>query len=297
MKACVIAETSAAAAFLCAGARSLAGEVVLIAPGVEPVLGVASKVVHIDIPENVTRDSAYQSVNEVIDTEKPAMVFVEPTRHCKVLAGRLAAHLGTSAITDVLEFENDIALTMYFGGVGQRKSKPVGEIAIYTVGSGVFAEAENVGTDVVEEVAYRAAKGTLSVVGVEDLPKSNVNLNAAEVVLAAGRGFAEQKNLQFMEDFAAKIGGECGCTRPLAEGVDWMPREAYIGVSGLMLSPKVYVACGVSGQMQHMVGCNRANVLFAINKDKNAPVFKQCDYGLVGDVKDVLPALTSAWDC
>ena len=72
-----------------------------------------------------------------------------------------------------------------------------------------------------------------------------------------------------------------------------MPAEAYIGVSGLMISPKVYVACGISGQMQHMVGCNRAGTLFAINKDKAAPVFKQCDYGLVGDVKDVRPALLS----
>ncbi|MDB1771518.1 FAD-binding protein, partial [Eggerthella lenta] len=62
----------------------------------------------------------------------------------------------------------------------------------------------------------------------------------------------------------------------------------------LMLSPKAYVACGISGQMQHMVGCNRAGTMFAINKDKNAPVFKQCDYGIVGDVKDVLPKLVAA---
>ena len=67
-----------------------------------------------------------------------------------------------------------------------------------------------------------------------------------------------------------------------------------MGVSGLMLSPKVYVAAGISGQMQHMVGCNRSGAMFAINKDKNAPVFKQCDYGLIGDVKDVLPKLVAA---
>ena len=73
-----------------------------------------------------------------------------------------------------------------------------------------------------------------------------------------------------------------------------MPQSTYVGVSGLMLAPKVYVACGISGQMQHMVGCNRSGAVFAINKDKNAPVFKQCDWGLVGDIKDVLPALTAA---
>ncbi len=73
-----------------------------------------------------------------------------------------------------------------------------------------------------------------------------------------------------------------------------MPVETYIGVSGLMLSPKVYVAAGISGQMQHMVGANRSDVIFAINKDQNAPIFKQCDYGLVGDIKTVLPALVAA---
>lgn len=73
-----------------------------------------------------------------------------------------------------------------------------------------------------------------------------------------------------------------------------MPRETYIGVSGLMLAPKVYVGVGISGQMQHMVGCNRAATLFAINKDKNAPIFKMCDYGLVGDLNEALPALVAA---
>ena len=73
-----------------------------------------------------------------------------------------------------------------------------------------------------------------------------------------------------------------------------MPVETYIGVSGLMLSPKIYVAAGISGQMQHMVGANRSDVIFAINKDQNAPIFKQCDYGLVGDIKTVLPALVAA---
>ena len=73
-----------------------------------------------------------------------------------------------------------------------------------------------------------------------------------------------------------------------------MPSETYIGVSGLMLSPKVYIAAGISGQMQHMVGANRSGVVFAINKDQNAPIFKQCDYGLVGDLKDVLPKITEA---
>ncbi|MBQ9003071.1 MAG: electron transfer flavoprotein subunit alpha/FixB family protein, partial [Eggerthellaceae bacterium] len=113
-------------------------------------------------------------------------------------------------------------------------------------------------------------------------------------IVAAGRGFAEEADLGLARDFADKLGAGLGCSRPLAEGVNWMPTETYIGVSGLMLSPKVYVGVGISGQMQHMVGVKSAGTVFAINKDKNAPIFKQCDYGLVGDLKTILPALTAA---
>ena len=230
---------------------------------------------HIAVPSGNAIDDAYASVNSVVDAAPPGIVLVEPTRSMKVLAGRLAAHLGTAAITDVIEFEGDLATTMYFGGVGQRKSKASGT-AIYTVGAGVFDEASASGTDAVEEAPFAAPARALRVTGTKDLPKSDVDLAAAGVVVAA------------------KLGGECGCSRPLAEGVDWMPREAYIGVSGMMLAPKVYLGIGISGQMQHMVGVNRAGTMFAVNKDKNAPIFKQCDYGLVGDLKDVLPRLAAA---
>ena len=112
--------------------------------------------------------------------------------------------------------------------------------------------------------------------------------------MAAGRGFAEESELDLARELCDKLGAGLACSRPLTEGVNWLPTELYVGVSGLMLSPKAYVACGISGQMQHMVGCNRAGTMFAINKDKNAPVFKQCDYGIVGDIKDVLPKLAAA---
>lgn len=293
MKACVIAENAGAAAQLCSGARAMADEVVLVAPGVEPVAGIADKVVHIAVPEGAAIDDAYLSVNAVVDAEGANIVLVEPTRRCKVLAGRLAAHCATATITDVIEFDGDLAITMYFGGVGQRKSKAAGDIAIYTVGAGVF-DATATGTDTIEEAPFQAPERGLRVTGTKDLPASDVDLVAADVVVAGGRGFAEEADLQLMRDLAAKLGGECGCSRPLAEGVDWMPREAYIGVSGVMLAPKVYVGVGVSGQMQHMVGVNRAGMLFAINKDKNAPIFKQCDCGIVGDLKTVLPALCAA---
>ena len=90
------------------------------------------------------------------------------------------------------------------------------------------------------------------------------------------------------------MGGELACSRPLAEGVDWLPKERYIGISGQHIAPELYVAVGISGQLQHMVGVRDAGVIVAVNSDKNAPVFGQCDYGVVGDLYQVVPALTAA---
>ncbi len=211
----------------------------------------------------------------------------------KVVAGKLAAHAGASAITDVIAFEGDVATNMYFGGVGQKKQKASG-VAIYTVGAGVFADAQASGANAVEELAWVAPAKAVKLVSSKAIEKSGVDLFKADVVVSAGRGFGAKEDLKMAEDLCEKLGAGLGCSRPLTEGVDWLPTEVYIGVSGLMLSPKVYIAAGISGQMQHMVGCNRATTLFAINKDKNAPVFKQCDYGLVGDLNTVLPALIAA---
>ena len=294
MKAFVLAEHSVAAQELCAGARTMADEVVLVAiADMEVPAAVADKVLHVALPEGAVVDDAADTVIAAFDAEQPGVVLVEPTRHMKVVAGKVAAHAGASIIPDVIEFDGDVATDMYFGGVGMKKQKATG-VAFYGVGAGVFAEAAASGANATEELAWVAPAKAIKLVSSVPVEKSGVDLNKADVVVAAGRGFGAEEDLQMARDLCDKVGGGLGCSRPLTEGVNWLPTEVYVGVSGLMLSPKVYIAAGISGQMQHMVGCNRATTLFAINKDKNAPVFKQCDYGLVGDIKTVLPALVAA---
>ena len=171
--------------------------------------------------------------------------------------------------------------------------KLVGKVAIYTIGAGVFDGAEGANGSVAEQEWVAPAR-PVKVVSSQVIEKSGVNLFKADVVVAAGRGFAEESQLSLANDLCDKLGAGLACSRPLTEGVNWLPTERYVGVSGLMLTPKAYIAVGISGQMQHMVGCNRATTQFAINKDKNAPDIKQSDYGLVGDIKTVLPALVAA---
>ena len=293
MKALVIAEHPEAARELAAGARTLADEVALVAFGEAPENGADAAYI-VEVPEGAVADDAYLTIQSVYEKEQPAVVLAEPTRHVKSVLGRLAAAAGAAAITDVTAFEDGGALSLYFGGVGERVRKATGDVAFYTVAPGTFADAEPAGSAVAETVAWIAPARSLRLVSSREREKGGADLFKAEAVVACGRGFAEESELDLARALADKIDGGLACSRPLTEGVDWMPQSTYVGVSGLTLTPKVYVACGISGQMQHMVGCNRSGAVFAINKDKNAPVFKQCDYGLVGDIKDVLPALTAA---
>lgn len=291
MKALVIAENEEAARELCGGARMHAEEVVLVAFGEGGWADMADTCLRIVVPDGCILDDAYVTVNAIVDEQEPGLVLAESTVRILSLVGRVAAHVGTSAITDVLSIEGGAGLSLYFGGVGERTVRSKGSVAVYTAGLGVFDGSDAHGTDEVDDVAFETPSTAVRRTGSEKLVKSDVNLSGADVVVAAGRGFAEEQDLDMARDLCVKVGGELGCSRPLTEGVDWMPHETYIGVSGLMLSPKVYIACGISGQMQHMVGCNRSQTLFAVNKDKNAPIFKQCDYGIVGNVEEVLPAL------
>jgi len=293
MNAFVLAETENGARELCAGARQIADEVTLFTFG-NAVTGVADKCLHLQIPEDAIADDAYPSVNESFDASGAKVVLAEPTVRVTNLAGRLAAHANTAAVPGVNALKDGVATSVYFGGTGVKESKPETDVSVYLISAGTFDGTQATGTDTVEEVEFKAPEKLAVKKGTAALPKSDIDLASADKIVACGRGFAKEEDLQLARDFASKIGAEVACSRPLSEGVNWFPREAYVGVSGAVVKPDVYFAVGISGQMQHMVGCNDSGTVIAINSDKNAPIFKQCDVGIVGDLKDVLPALTKA---
>ena len=97
-----------------------------------------------------------------------------------------------------------------------------------------------------------------------------------------------------VEKFAEAVGGVIGCSRPIAEDLGWLPEEQYIGLSGQKVNPKLYFACGISGQIQHLTGIRNSKVIVSINNDPKAPIFEFSDYGIVGDMYEILPTLTDA---
>jgi electron transfer flavoprotein alpha subunit len=113
----------------------------------------------------------------------------------------------------------------------------------------------------------------------------------ARVIVCVGRGIDKKEDIELTRQLAAVMGGEIGCTRPIAEENHWLPEELCIGLSGISVKPDLYLGLGVSGQVQHLTGIRNAKVIAAVNKDENAPIFKAADFGIVGDLYDVLPKL------
>ena len=292
-KALVLAESVDAQRALAAGARTVADEVALGVVAGAPETGVADKAYDIQLPAGEAAENAYETVKSVFDQVAPEVVFFEPTASLKVIAGKLAAAAGSAIVANITALEGNVATNAYFGGLAEKKQVASG-VAFYSNTGALFAEAAASGTDEVEAVAFVEPAQKIVLKGSNPVVLEGADLTKSDVIVGVGRGFAEQDQLKLAEDLAAKVGGDCGCSRPVAENLGWMPRNLYIGVSGVEAAPKAYIAAGISGQMQHMVGVKNAGTIFAINKDANAPIFKQCDYGIVGDVTAIIPEIIAA---
>ena len=117
-----------------------------------------------------------------------------------------------------------------------------------------------------------------------------VDLTAADIIVSVGRGIKEKDNIHIVEELAKALGAELAASRPICDN-GWLPMERQVGSSGQTVSPKVYMAVGISGAIQHLVGMKGSKTIVAINKDSNAPIFEVADYGIVGDLFEVVPAL------
>ncbi|NJB66406.1 electron transfer flavoprotein alpha subunit [Desulfobaculum xiamenense] len=237
----------------------------------------------------------------IAEGEKPALVLMPSTRRCKGLASLLGVRLEAGVVTEAaeiaIEADGVLAKHMVFGGLALGEEKVKSSVSIVVVGSGVFAPAAEDASKTGEAVSVAFVEPKASVKCIERRAKqgSSVDLNKAKRVVSIGRGIAKQEDIKIAEDLCAALGAELGCSRPIAEGEQWMERERYVGISGVMPKPEVYLALGISGQIQHMVGVNGAQVIVAVNKDKNAPIFQFADYGIVGDLYKVVPALINAF--
>ena len=131
------------------------------------------------------------------------------------------------------------------------------------------------------------------VLEITEEPKGDVDLAKAEIIVAVGRGIGDKEKIHLMAELAEALGGTLACSRPVVD-VGWLPRERQVGASGKSVAPKVYVACGISGAIQHLTGMRDSKRIIAINKDPNAPIFQVAHIGVVADLFEIVPALTKA---
>ncbi len=296
----VITDQGSSIAELCGGGRQLGNKVsIVLFGGQEEAKAAAAsgadQVYLIPNQAQVMMESASKTIAKLLCDENAQLIMIHASTAGKLIAGKIAAILGTALIANMSSAptidEGIIVEHMVYGGVAFRKEKVLSDSVVVTVGSGVFAPGVTAGAGNIVEMAVAPETSRVRIVETRAKQGEIIHLATAKKVVGFGRGFAKQESLTMGEDFASEIGAETACTRPVAEGEKWMPKERYVGVSGIMLKPEVYVALGISGQIQHMVGVNPSKIIIAINKDKNAPIFKNVDYGLVADLNVVLPQI------
>jgi electron transfer flavoprotein alpha subunit len=131
------------------------------------------------------------------------------------------------------------------------------------------------------------------VLGLRQVPPGEVDLTKADIIVSIGRGIGSRDNVKLGKDLAAALGGAVGCSRHLADS-GWLPPECHVGMEGKTVAPRVYLACGISGAAHHVGGIRDSDLIIAINTDPNAPIFNVAHYGIIGDVREIIPALTEA---
>ena len=218
------------------------------------------------------------------------------------VGSRLAVRLGASLATNVVELPaiNGGAFSVRRGVYSGKAFADVsltGERKIIAVKKNSL-EAEHAAGKTAEVVSFSAA---MTDADFADAPKevkmasteSGVLLPEADKVVSGGRGMKGPENWHLIEDLAKALGAATACSKPVS-AVDWRPHHEHVGQTGITVSPNLYIACGISGAIQHLAGVNSSKVIVVINKDPEAPFFKAADYGIVGDVFEVLPKLTAA---
>jgi electron transfer flavoprotein alpha subunit len=247
--------------------------------------------------EQYTPDGFVSALKSFIEINKPKLVLLPHTYQVRDFAPRLAAALGAVLVSDAVgcRFEGGKLLftRQMFQGKFAADISLAGDgpwFASFQTGAfrGDQAEAGEAGVETVSastgeirtrpEAPFREAKQA-------------VDLTQAEIIVSVGRGIKEQKNIEIAKALADALGGELAASRPICDA-GWLPMERQVGSSGQTVSPKLYLALGISGAIQHLVGMKGSRTIIAINKDADAPIFEIADVAVVGNLFDIVPVLT-----
>jgi electron transfer flavoprotein alpha subunit len=290
-------------------ARRLAGGAdvasVVVGPGSEALAGElaaygADRVVVFDDPALATyaTEAWARALAQAIAEARPSVVLVPFTAIGKDLAPRVAAKVGAGLASDCVGFEAKggalVARRPMYAGKAYATVEWTGEPRMATLRPNVFPLGQ---PDVSRKAQVSKASVDTSararVTEVKATAAGKVQLTEAQVIVSGGRGLKGPENFHLVESLAEAMGAAVGASRAVVDA-GWVDHQMQVGQTGKTVSPSLYVACGISGAIQHLAGMSSSKVIVAINKDPDAPIFKVANYGILGDVFEVLPKLTAA---
>lgn len=250
--------------------------------------------------EPYTPDGFAAALKQLVEQVKPKLVLMPHTYQVRDFAPKLAAALGRALISDSVGYKYEGGKLLFTRQMFQGKF--AADVAF--VGDGPYFATFQNGAFRGDQVQQGDAAAPVETVNVEiadsvirnkpDAPfkeaKQAVDLTQAEIIVAVGRGIKEQKNIEIARQLAEALGGEIAASRPICDS-GWLPMDRQVGSSGQTVAPKLYLALGISGAIQHVVGMKGARTIIAVNKDSEAPIFEIADIAVVGNLFDIVPPL------
>ena len=250
-----------------------------------------------EVFKDFNAETYQQALADIIKKENPFLTLIGNTAFGIDLCPSLAIQLGVPFTTDcigveITEKKVRVTRQLYDGKMDAHMYLSEGASYMLTLRSGACAaeegnlasEIQQIETPVTSQPDYR------KFIEYIEAAVGDVDITKADVLVGVGRGIKEQANLAMIEEFAKSIGGVVACSRPIVDA-NWLPKDRQVGSSGKTVKPKLYIAVGISGAFQHIAGMKNADTIIAINKDPNAPIFNEADYGIVDDLFKVVPAL------
>ncbi len=255
-----------------------------------------------DLLDSYTPDGYCIALKQVVESTKPDLILFPHTYQVRDFAPQLAAMLGRGMIGDCIGYRYESGKLIFVRQMFQGKT--AADVTFQSAAPW-FASFQSGSFRADLLAAHPSGKAPVNKVSVDLKPeqirtkpldlfkeaKSAVDLTQAPIIVSIGRGIKAPENIPLAEALAKAIGGEIAASRPICDE-GWLPMERQIGSSGQTVAPKLYLALGISGAIQHVVGMKGARTIVAINKDSNAPIFEIADYGIVGDIFEIMPALT-----
>ena len=242
-----------------------------------------------------------QAIAEVARQIDPRILLIGYSLVGMELTPAVATKLGVNAFTNCVNLEiRDGVVTVTRPVFDSTQHAHVAldenERAVIALQKGSFAPIAATSTQAPVELVtidVAAIPARSKILAIAEAPTGDVDITKAEIVVSVGRGIGMAEKIPLIAELAEALGGVLACSRPVVD-VGWLPRERQVGASGRTVTPKIYVACGISGAIQHLTGMRDANRIIAINKDPDAPIFGVAHFGVVGDLFEIVPALTKA---